>query len=315
MRVDSAAAELNDADGWRRRRLSLGAGSKAGPQVRMQYDFEARQWTDAYLRLPIAAGQLQVGQFKPPFSLDALNSDAHAYFTESAASGVFAPGRRLGVQYSRPGLAAAIYGRDLHGSGPEQALALRGFRSSEHGNGRWHVGASLAVERPTDAIQRLRVRPEVGPASGSWLSSPAFSPAQTRRVSLETAWQGERLLLLGELLTTSHHDAGLRRSDAVGGYLTAAWTLRGAPRDYRNGLFTDPETEPFGVGRVELLARYSSVDLPSFESARPGQHGLSLALNAQLGSHWRMLLDRHRSRLHGNADGARVWAVRLIWTY
>lgn len=319
-RFANAPAPLRDANAWRRARLSLTSEQFAGGEVKLQYDFAASRWSDAFYRRPVSSGQLMIGQFKPPFSADTLLSNSQSFFTENAASDLFAPGRRLGLQFSRSNFAAAAYGRDLHGNGPEAAFALRGFWPWGSENARWHVGAAGGMEHPASAPQRLRLRPEAGPDSGAWVSSPVFESRQTSRVGLELAHQRARWLVLGEAYQARYEDPGLRDQHARGGYLTSAWTLYGGPRAYRGGLFVEPTRIAGQIGSIELALRYAHADLPAtaaeLDHLGDGrQRSYSVGLNAQLGLHWRLQLNHHAVRRHQQPDGVTLWTARLQWVY
>jgi phosphate-selective porin OprO and OprP len=309
---DTAPAALRDASGWRRARLSLSATLPGGGDAKIEHDFSSDTFTDVYLRFPVAGGRLWLGQFKQPFSADALLSDAQHFTTESAVVGAFAPGRRLGLQYARGGLAASVYGRDLHDAGPDLGIAGRWFGSRGNvDSGLWHYGGAVAWEKPPDDRVRIGLRPDVGPRSGSWVSSGALATDDLQRLGLEGGYQHGRLLLLGELLQLRLDDApGGRTRHADGGYITAAWTLRGSPRGYSNGLFTLPKGVA-GIGQVELVARYADVSLPRASAGSIGQQGLSLGLNAQIGRHGRLLLDRHASERSTDGADAALWTLRL----
>jgi phosphate-selective porin OprO and OprP len=308
---DTPPAPLRDASGWRRARLSLTATLPGGGDAKVEHDFASDTFTDAYLRFPLAGGRLWIGQFKQPFSADALLSDAQHFTTESAAVGAFAPGRRLGVQYARGGFAASVYGRDIHDAGPDLGVGTRWFgHRGDIDGGLWHYGAALAWEQPQEARIRIGLRPDVGPRSGSWLSSGTLAADDMQRLGVEGGYQRGRLLLLGELLRLRLDDGVGATRHADGGYLTAAWTLRGDPRSYSGGLFTLPKATA-GIGQVELVARYADLSLPRASAARIGQEGLSLGLNAQVGRHGRLMLDRHASERSTDDADVALWTLRL----
>jgi phosphate-selective porin OprO and OprP len=315
-RIDTAApAPLRGASGWRRARISLAASWDNGVDAKLEHDFSSDTFTDAYLRLPLAAGRLWLGQFKQPFSADALQSDSQALLTESSVAAAFAPGRRLGLQYARGGFAASVYGRDLHGSGPERGIALRGFgQRGSAATGLSHFGASAAREWPQDDLTSLRLRPDLGPRSGSWLATGTHGAQTLQRVGVEAGWQRGRGLLLGEVLRLRAEAADGRSRSADGASLTAAWTLHGASREYRNGLFATPK--PAGaLGQLELVARYARIDLPHAAGGEIGQRGGSLGLNAQIGSHGRLMLARHHQRRVPDDADVAAWTLRLQLLY
>ncbi|MBB5015623.1 OprO/OprP family phosphate-selective porin [Rehaibacterium terrae] len=319
LRFDEAPAPLDDASFWRRGRVSLGGKFANGMDWKVEYDFVPDAWTDVYLRLPLAGGRLWLGQFKQPLGQEALLSDKAALFTESSVSGAFAPGRRLGVQYVRSQpwgtLAVSAYGRDIHDAGPDAGLGARWYRGFGDGaSGLLHIGAAAAVEQPSSASLRLRVRPETGPKGGSWLSTGNLPLDRQTRYGLEAGWQHDRLLLQGEWLGSRFDAPGGNHSSGDGGYLAAAWTLRGAPRVYKDGLFGTPEPGQSLLGAVELVARYSRLDLPLAGGGRTGQDAWTLGLNAQIGKYWRAMLDYTAAEDRSGRD-ATGWTLRAQFAF
>lgn len=311
---DTAPVGFADTDGWRRLRLSLDVGDVGPAQARLQYDFESQAFTDALLRWPLAGGTATLGQFKPPFSHDALTSDGQAFFTEASVAASFAPGRRLGAQYARSGWTVAVYGRDLSGSGPDAALAARYAGDGAFaGDGRWHLGVATVLERPQGNRTSLSLRPEVGPDNPAWLASGSLDAQRAQRIGLEAGLQRGNWLLFGERLRSRYTPASGPDRHANGGYLTAAWTVHGSPRVYRRGLFTEAKGVPGRLGNVEMVVRHAWIGIPQANGDRLRQRGLSLGLNAQFGEHWRLQLDRHASERRADGADAVPWTLRVQW--
>lgn len=296
IRFDEAPTPLDDASFWRRGRISAGGKFANGVDWKVEYDFVPDAWTDAYLRVPMAGGKLWIGQYKQPVGQEALLSDKAALFTESTLAGAFAPGRKLGVQYVRSQdwgtVAVSVYGRDIHDAGPDSAVAARWYRAfGSADGGLLHLGASAAVENPQSPTIRLRLRPETGPDGGSWLSTGNLPLDRQTRYGLEGAWQRDRLLIQGEWMGSRFDAPGTGHRSGDGGYLAAAWTVHGAPRAYKDGLFGTPSQGDSLVGAVELVARYSWIDLPLAGGGGIGQDAWTVGVNAQAGKYWRLMLD------------------------
>ncbi len=315
-RTDDEARGLHDANGWRRTRLSLDHAPRDGWKLRAQYDFTADAWTDLFLAAPLAGGSLTVGQFKPAFSADALLSDGQSFFTESAVGGAFAPGRRLGAAWTRGGWTLGAYGQALDGRGPDAALVARGIADGDWGDGaRWHVGASLASERPQDDRFSISLRPDGGPAQPSWLGSGSLAADRVDRIGLEAGLQRGDWLLLGEHLQARIDTLGGAGRRADGQLVTLAWTVHGDPRKLKGGLFTTPDARPGALGAVELALRYAEVEAPRADGSRRGSDSLALGVNAQVGRYARLQLSRHRhSRDFDDADAA-LWTLRVQLQY
>ena len=318
-RFSEAPSPLQDASVFRRFRLALAFGEAGHTQGKFQYDFANDRWIDAYVRRPIAGGEMTAGQFRPAFSADILLSSAQAFFTENATANAFSPGRRLGVQYAKPGWALGLYGRDAHDVGPEYAAAARGYVSRSSTLGLLHLGASATFEHPQPGNSRISLRPEVGSDSGSWLSSPRYTADSSQRGGLEAAVQNDKWLLHAEWFQ-HHFDAKtLSARSAHGGFVTAAWTIYGAPRVYKNGLFGTPAPVTGSLGSIELALRYATISLPTNSLAPATQRSVSIGLNVQISEQWRLQMDRHQSRRAGDAGFAQphagAWTLRIQWVY
>ena len=314
-----AAEVLGDApDGlaesyrdWPRIRLAA-AGALGDGDWKLEYDFAAEAVTDAYLRLPLAGGRLVLGQFKQPLYMDALISDRAALMIEPAGNGPFAIGRRLGVSYQRSleqgRWQVGAYGRNLDDTGPDAALAGRVYRSIESGLGLWHLGAGLAFERHRDARLRFRLRPESRSLLGHWADGGSLPVDRIRRHGLELALQRGRWLLQSEWqgLQASGADSRAGRN----AYLLSAWTLRGEPRAYRDGLFALAKASDAAIHTIELVLRGSHTRLPRIAGGDIGQSSLSGGLSVGIGSHARVQLNLSHARGEAS-DEAELFGLRL----
>jgi len=318
LHIDGPAAPDSRVDSWRRRETGVLFKPFEAAEAKIEYDFASRAFTDLYLRFPLAGGRVTLGQGKTPFGADFLLSSRQHFLTENATSGLFSGGRRLGLGYAQvrqgSGESFMVYGRDTEQRGPDLGLAGRAFRyRGDAESGLWHGGIAIAVEKPQDEQIRLRVRPELPSSQLAWIDSGLFSAADSQsRYALEGGWQRGMWLLQGEwFLGQFDTDAGSSRT-ARGGYLQSAWTLRGEPRRYKDGLFTSvPQDTGLAFGQLELVARISTLDVPRNDGSQIAQHSWSLGLNAGLGRNLRLMLDHHHSERDAVIDDTlRVWTLR-----
>lgn len=296
---------------WPRIRLAA-SGAVGDGDWKLEYDFVAEAVTDAYLRLPLAGGRLLLGQYKQPLYMDALISDRAALTIEPAGNGPFAIGRRLGIAYQRSleqgRWQAGVYGRNLDDSGPDIAFAGRAYSAIESDLGLWHLGAGLAFERHDAARLRFRLRPESRSLLGHWADGGSLLADRIRRHGLELALQRGHWLLQGEW-------QGLRAGGDVSrsarnAYLLAAWTLRGEPRAYRDGLFSIAKPAGAGIHSVELVLRGVHTRLPDMGGGSIEQSSLGAGLNLGIGSHARVQLNLSHAR--GDArERAELIGMRL----
>lgn len=296
---------------WPRIRLAA-TGALGNGDWKLEYDLAAEAVTDAYLRLPLAGGRLLLGQLKQPIYMDALISDRAAPMIEPAGNAPFAIGRRLGLSYQRSldqgRWQASIYGHDLDDAGPEVALAGRAYRGIQSGLGFWHLGAGLALERHDGTRLRFRLRPESRSLLGHWADGGSLLGDRIRRHGLELALQRGRWLLQGEW--QGLHASGDVSRSAGNAYLLAAWTLRGEPRTYRDGLFSTAKPAGAGIHNVELVLRGVHTRLPEMGGGGIEQCSLGAGLNLGIGSQVRVQLNL--SHVRGEArDRAELAGLRF----
>ncbi len=296
---------------WPRIRLAAG-GALGDGDWKLEYDFAAEVVTDALVRVPLAGGRLLLGQFKQPLYMDALISDRAALMIEPAGNGPFAIGRRLGVSYQRSldqgRWQAALYGRNFDDTGPDVALAGRAYRSIESRLGLWHLGAGLALERHDDARLRFRLRPESRSLLGHWADGGTLLADRVRRHGLELALQRGPWLLQSEW-------QGLRASGDASrsgrnAYLLGAWTLRGEPRTYRDGLFALAGASKGAIHTVEVLLRGTHTRLPRMVGGDISQSSFGAGLNLGIGAHARVQLNLSHARGEAS-DEAELIGLRV----
>lgn len=311
--VDSDASAVTHLEGVRRKRAALAFAFAEGITGKLDYDIQGNAWADLYLSVASAGGTLTAGQFKVPFGADGLASDKQLMLAENSVAAAFAPGRRLGLHYTRAaagwGWAAAVYGRDTEGTGPDRGIAARGWlmRGSAE-DMLWHGALAATDESPQDDRQRFRVRPELGPMGFSWLDSGTFAGVErVTRLGIEAGLQRDAWLLLAEWFHADLHNVA---GNASGGYLQAGWAVYGEPRVYDKGLFALAKPGDAWLGMVELVARYSTLDLPSLSGNDLGQRGWALGVNAQVGRHVRLMLDRYHSGQRPADADAQLWTLR-----
>lgn len=316
---DPEPRPLRDLNAWRRQEVALLADLPGGFALKLEHDFEAEVWTDAYLRGPVGPLRLTVGQFKTPYGMEFLTSSRALLFTENSVAGAFAIGRRLGAMgewlQANRGVQLALYGQDIDGAGADNGLAVRGFHSGQYGETtRWHAGLALASESPRAPNARIRLRPQLRSPDPAWLDSGTLAELDDlHRGSAELAWQRGPLLLQGEWLQARFTGDRPTRSSR-GGYAQASWTLRGEGRVYKDGVFTTPKPGS-GLGAVELAVRYSHIALPVAAGGERQQDDWSLGLNVQYGQYLRFMVDRHHAERDGVTPDADLWSVRAIFMF
>ncbi len=285
-------------------------------------------------------GELKVGQFKAPMSLDHITSSRDVVLMEMAAPvQALAPGVDAGLQASRPffgkrmtwtaGVFLQGVGRD-YGDDSEnyarfitRATALPVYEPSpDHpASARLlHLGLSANVLYASSSEVRYRTRPESHLAP--YVVDTGVIKADGALVAgAEAAWVAGPWTLQAEYLRSwVRQDTG-----AVPGldgfYVSASWFLTGESRPY------DPETGAFarviprrnfhpsdgGWGAWELAARYSLLDLNS-EGVQGGRLSmLTTGVNWHLHSHvkWRFDYGFGRVADRQPAGGFHIFQSRI----
>jgi len=295
-----SATDLANAHAYRRRETGLFLRRKGVYDLSVGYDFEAEVWQDVALKLYSQGlfgrdvGVLRVGQFKTPVGFDAVGASRSTPFLESALPVQVAyAGRRLGAEWSlqRPHhLASLAYfgGNDLEGGNAGQTIAARAAWVPRNAAGDvLHLGLSASREEPDADKFRMRARPEVALTDVRLVDTGTLSGVETiRRGGLEGLWIHGPWSVQGEYLQASvARGAGLDDVDARGAYVFASWVATGESRAY-NGYAGN--VVPSGTSALELLLRYSHVDLDDGAVRGGRQSDWTVGANWYLGRNFKV---------------------------
>ncbi|MCW4455174.1 porin [Flavobacterium sp. MXW15] len=307
-RFDDDGTALEDDQDWRRREFGIVLKRKGVYDLTVAYDFHGKTWMDAALRLESKAltgrdlGKLRIGQMKLPLGFEGNTATRNGAFMENALpTQAFYQGRRIGLDWAleRPAwlLNAGYYFDDLQGNNPGNSMAARAAWTPWKAADRvLHLGMSATRERPDPETNGLGV--EV-PPSVRWRAKPEASLTAVRlvdsgtltdidlidRQGLEALWIQGPWSLQGEYLRqNTRRGHGLPDYGSDGWYLFASWLPTGESRSYSGGNVANPK--PSGrYGAVELLARYSDLDLDSDGIAGGRERNWTLGANWYLGPH------------------------------
>lgn len=305
VRESSLSGDADDQVDFTRRRI--GVKGSWGSRVSFEVDREIaskRPWRDAYVDVRLA-GPLQVraGQFKMPFSLEALTSttDLDVVYRGRAADAL-APGRSIG---------ASVHGRTAHRLvGYEVGLFARDGEvarfGSNPGAGRT-AAARVTVRTPTRKRSLSRIEVGVGSTvgdvpegrhalrgrltSGDVFFSHVYVNGRRSRLGVDVDWRpgpfdvrAEWLRVLDERTGQGLLGETLPDLQADGWHVTGVWRMDqtfGRSRSLLNWRSTELTT------RVERLT-FGSV------SAEPGE--------------------RHPRAAHVMAIGERAWTFGVNWS-
>ncbi|WP_407351638.1 OprO/OprP family phosphate-selective porin [Luteimonas sp. R10] len=308
---DGAAAAFDDAHDWRRKELGLVLKRKGIYELGAGFDFASRTWMDVGIKLDTSAfagrdlGRLRLGQSKVPLGLEGNTATRNTAFLEnSLPTQAFYQGRRIGLDWTldRPHAVfnAGYYHGDLQGNNAGRTVAVRGAWVPLREAGRvLHLGASATREVPdartgedgarVPASVRWRAKPEAALTSVRLVDSGTLAGVDAiDRQGLELLWIGGPWSLQGEYLRQSTSREEALPSYSTGGYYVfASWMVTGESRGYSGGGASNPK--PTGrLGALELLARYSSLDLDAGDIAGGSQRNRTLGANWYFARHFKV---------------------------
>lgn len=337
---DDAISDVTGDGPWgagtefRRVRLEVAGDIYDDIYFKAQFDFAGDSpatFKDVYMGMKTNVGDIRVGHFKEPFSLDELTSSKDIQFMERALPNAFAPGRNTGIQYSnsfledRMTFAAGLF-RDSDDFGDsddgsslnltEDALALTArltglpYTNEDHTQ-MIHVGAALSFRSydedvPSGDALRYRARPESHITSARLVNTGRLTGVEDATlIGLEAAGVYNRFAAQAEYIHADHDFdesiAGIDSASFDGYYIQGSYFLTDDSRNYKasSGIFdkVKPNT-PFslsepGMGAWEVLARYSHLDLDDTDEGIAGgeENNFTLALNWYLNPNVRVGLN------------------------
>ncbi|MQP77440.1 porin [Stenotrophomonas sp. MYb238] len=322
--ADGGGAFEDDQD-WRRKEFGVAIKRKGLYDFTASYDFQSDTWMDVALRLESKGltgrdfGKWRVGQMKLPLGFEGNTATRNGAFMENALpTQAFYEGRRIGVDWAleRPRwlLNAGAYSHDLQGNNRGDSLAARlAWTPRKDAAHVLHLGVSATRERPDAETNGLGV--EIAP-NVRWRAKPEASLTPLRLVDsgtlrdvgridrrgLEALWIEGPWSLQGEYLQQTTRCHALPDYSGDGWYVAGSWLLTGESRAYSGGNVANPR--PAGKrGAVELLARYSRIDLDDGAIRGGRERNWTLGANWYVGSHLKLQAnyvraDARRGALH-----------------
>ncbi|NOT30322.1 MAG: porin [Planctomycetes bacterium] len=324
--------ELEDGTEFRAGRIHVEGELYQQVGFKAEFDFSqagATEFKDVFMTLKdTAVGELKVGHFKEPFSLEQLTSARFITFMERGLTETFTPGRNSGFQILDQNeeksmtWAAGVF-RTTDNFAKNTGDGEYGYTArvtgtplmAEDGAEFVHLGAAASFR--TDGSVRFRSRPEA-----HLLNQPADSGTlvadETLLTGLEAAWVGGPLSVQSEYqMAAVSGGSGGPDADFSAYYFLVSYFLTGEHRNYKNttGAFDRIKpSENFGTGSgaVELAARYSFLDLddgPSTDEMTDATIGVNWYLNPNT----RVMLDLVHSEFEDGTvdDDANLLLMRF----
>lgn len=309
--------KFDDASTNRRRYLGLYVRKPGLYDAIAQYDFQARQWADAFVRVRSSGvidedvGNVRFGYSKTPVGFEGVTSTSATTFIETALpTQAVWEGRRAGVDWALVRTHFVInvgdyfWRRDFDGNNPGRTWAARAAWIPLNAPGQvLHLGVSASREKldwaddgSVPPAARLRARPEDGLSPVRLVDSGNLPYSKSvNRQGFEALWIEGPWSLQGEYLqaqVTRYN--GKPDYDTSGFYLFTTWTLTGESRYYSDGNVGDRRYNGRDLqtvrpahawGAVELAVRYSELDLNDGSITGGKEHDWTLGANWYLGEH------------------------------
>lgn len=301
-RFNNDKGTYEDAQTNRRKEFGFFIRKKGVYDATAVFDFQAKTWLDVFFRLQTKAvlgedaGAVRVGFMKTPVGFEGNTSTGTTSFMETSLpmQAVYA-NRRIGVDWALTRKAYLVQlgyynGGNLQGDLDGRMVAGRAAWTPLNSPGDvLHLGGSLSREDPKGTWDgrghynppsaRLRALPEAGLITQRLIDSGTLSPANhIDRRGLEGLWIHGPWSVQSEYL-----DAKVKLLDkpaykAHGWYAFGSWVLTGESRTYSGGNVSD--VQPKGPwGAVELLVRYSTLDLDDGPTQGGNEHDWTLGAN------------------------------------
>lgn len=323
--------------------------------ARDQGDLERTAFKDVYLKikeLPIL-GNVQVGHFKEPFSLEELTSNRYTTFMERALPNAFVHGRDPGLmafnctENERATWAVGVFRRagdtpplsvgDDHSLGLTARVTwLPWYDEASDGTGLIHLGAGYGFHDVDSPVQRVRARPEV--AVGPQVADTGnFGGVENYQVfGPEFAFVYGPLSIQSEWIGTLYQRSGAASARFSGYYVYASYFLTGEHRVYRRSDGRFDRVRPLenffrvrdgdcgvrtGRGAWEIAYRYSNINLDDADAAilggMAGDHtiGLNWYLNPYMRIMWNYIHTDADTRNNGPNVPMDIFAMRAQFDF
>lgn len=312
---------------------------------------------DAYLdvmKLPVL-GNVRLGHFREPFSLERLDSTHDLPLMErSAVVNTLSPFRNLGImtfnnnEAETRTWAVGVFDENTNEFGEHVGdrvgYAVTGRTTwlpwyDEPSEGRYllHFGASYSFRRIGDEIRRFSQTPEIQVKQGLLQRTPNFvdtgllSISEYQVAGVESVLTLGSFSLQGEYLFTYAEQVGRPNPFFHGGYVEAMYWLTGENRNYNRKLGLHGAVTPHsnffrvstdrgiatGPGAWEVSARCSNLDLNS-RTVRGGEMtNLALGLNWYYTVRSRVMFNYIHSFLDRNSldSNADIFATRFQFAF
>ena len=295
----------------RRKELGLTLKKKGVYDAIVDFEYQGRTWLDVFLRLQSKAflgedyGAFRFGYSKTPVAFEGVTSTKADTFLELAlpVQAIY-EGRRAGIDWAFERAQFIVnvgyyWGQDLLGDNDGTTLAGRAAWTPRKADGDvLHLGISVSTEHRDSTVDgrgiehlpsaRVSTPPEAGLTPVRLVDTGTLAKADhIGRSGVEALWIGGPWSVQGELLHENvSRFGGNPDFSASGFYVFGSWLLTGESRPYAAGNVGN--IKPKGPwGALELLLRYSELDLNDTPILGGKEHDWTLGANWYLTQHFK----------------------------
>lgn len=303
---DDDVTPLEDDVVFRRARASLGA--KFGERISLFTDYDFGNvvdgWKNAWVQYEFRDGlDLRVGSQTVPFGMADYESSDDAFFMERPLPSQLAPGLLTGALLRGSGNSMAwsvgVFGNDLSdddrrkidGTSVTGRFTVTPLRRRSN---LLHLGASLEYRKADSGESaRFRARPESYATEVRLVDTGTLAGADDLlTLGAEAAWARGPVLLQAEYFASEHGREGNDDASFGGGYVAAGWVVTGERREYKRHTGVFGAVQPDGDwGAVELVARYSRLDLEDGGITGGEESNVSVGVNWWWNENCRLMVD------------------------
>ena len=322
--LKTGVGDVENGVEFRRARFHIRGTIYEDYAFKAQYDFAGGKagFRDVYLAMNHVphVGQIKVGHFYEPMSLEQMTTDLYTTFMERSLMNDLLPERNTGIAISNTALdqnltwALGVY-RDTDGFGnganDSGGMSVTGRVTwlpwyKEGGEQLFHVGGSASF-RDIDGTTELRARPEAHLSPLRFVDTQSFQADGIRLFGGEMVFVHGPYSLQSEILQVRVKLKNGGTEDLSGFYIFGSAFLTGEHRPYskRSGAFgrVRPNSnfgfgEDGGWGAWELALRYSEIDLNDSVLRGGEEKNVTLGVNWYLNPNMKTALNF----VHGEID-------------
>ena len=332
---DEEIVDLHSGSEVRRLRFAIKATLWENFLAELDLDFADNEVgiKDAFIAYVGKNWMVKAGNFRAPFSLEEVTTSRYISFIERALPNAFPPGRKIGIGAYKWGknwqVAAGIFGQEagdideeLGADDADESYNIVGRASYAplyKGNNVIHIGAAYSYQN-TDAFgeQKMRFRgyDETKISKIRFLSTGKVKDVDhSGMLGLESVFQFGPFHLQGEYMNVNVArlaDSGKPDYKLSGGYVFGSFFVTGESMPYYadQGEFGRIIPKKKG-GALELLARYSWLNLNDLENDIEGGEGknLTFGISWYLNPNYKIMFNYTNVDHDKYADADGDWVV------